>query len=234
MIQPNRPTAVLVFVVTLGFADGTAFAEQESELTDKKAQMSYSVGYQVGGELKDQNIDLDPEVLMKGIRDALLGAAPLMSDDEMRTTLVTLKQQLVARQEAEQRQTAKQNAQAGEAFLAENAKRSDVTVLPSGLQYQVLEKGSGAKPKPSDTVTVHYRGTLIDGTEFDSSFKRDEPTKLQLDRVIAGWSEALQLMSEGAKWKLFVPAQLAYGERGVGPIPPHSTLIFDVELIAVN
>jgi FKBP-type peptidyl-prolyl cis-trans isomerase FklB len=234
MIQPNRRTLSLLFLVTLGFAYRAAFAEQGSELKDKKEQVSYSVGYQVGGDLRNQDIDLDPEVLMKGIKDAFLGEAPLMTDDEMRTTLVTLKQDLVAKQEAEDRQTAEQNAREGEAFLSENAKRDGVTVLPSGLQYQVLVKGSGAKPKATDTVTVHYRGTLLDGTEFDSSFKRNEPAKLQLNRVIAGWSEALQLMSAGAKWKLFVPAQLAYGERGVGPIPPHSTLIFDVELIAVN
>lgn len=234
MIHPNRRTLSVLFLVASGFAYGAAFAEQGSELKDKKEQVSYSVGYQVGGDLRNQEIDLDLEVLVKGIKDALLGVAPLITANEMRTTLVTLKQDLVAKQEAEDRQTAEQNAREGEAFLSENAKRNGVTVLPSGLQYQVLVKGSGAKPKATDTVTVHYRGTLLDGTEFDSSFKRNEPTKLQLNRVIAGWSEALQLMSEGAKWKLFVPAQLAYGERGVGPIPPHSTLIFDVELIAVN
>ncbi|MFZ0254145.1 MAG: FKBP-type peptidyl-prolyl cis-trans isomerase [Gammaproteobacteria bacterium] len=233
MIQNRRIVAPL-FLVGLGLAYAVAVAGETPEIKDKKDQVSYSVGYQVGGDLKNQGIDFDPEVLIKGIQDALWGTAPVMTDDAMHSTLVTLKQELVAKQEAKEKQTAEENARQGEAFLAENAKRKGITVLPSGLQYQVLVKGSGPKPKATDTVTVHYRGTLIDGTEFDSSFKRNEPTKLQLDRVIAGWSEALQLMSEGAKWKLFVPAQLAYGERGVGPIPANSTLIFDVELIAVN
>lgn len=233
MIQNRRIVAPL-FLVGLGLAYAVAVAGETPEIKDKKDQVSYSVGYQVGGDLKNQGIDFDPEVLIKGIQDALWGTAPVMTDDAMHSTLVTLKQELVAKQEAKEKQTAEENARQGESFLAENAKRKGITVLPSGLQYQVLVKGSGPKPKATDTVTVHYRGTLIDGTEFDSSFKRNEPTKLQLDRVIAGWSEALQLMSEGAKWKLFVPAQLAYGERGVGPIPANSTLIFDVELIAVN
>jgi FKBP-type peptidyl-prolyl cis-trans isomerase FklB len=233
MIQ-NRRILAPSLLVGLGLACGVAFAGETPALKDKQDQVSYSVGYQVGGDLKNQGIDFDPEVLIKGIKDALLGAAPVMTPDAMHSTLVTLKQELVAKQEAEEKQTAEENAREGEAFLADNAKRDGVIVLPSGLQYQVLVKGSGAKPKATDTVTVHYRGTLIDGTEFDSSFKRNEPAKLQLDRVIAGWSEALQHMSEGAKWKLFVPAQLAYGARGVGPIPANSTLIFDVELIAVN
>lgn len=233
MIQ-NRRILAPSLLVGLGLASGVAFAGETPALKDKQDQVSYSVGYQVGGDLKNQGIDFDPEVLIKGIKDALLGAAPVMTPDAMHSTLVTLKQELVAKQEAEEKQTAEENAREGEAFLADNAKRDGVIVLPSGLQYQVLVKGSGPKPKATDTVTVHYRGTLIDGTEFDSSFKRNEPAKLQLDRVIAGWSEALQHMSEGAKWKLFVPAQLAYGARGVGPIPANSTLIFDVELIAVN
>nr|MBS0020516.1 FKBP-type peptidyl-prolyl cis-trans isomerase [Gammaproteobacteria bacterium] len=233
MIQ-NRRILAPSLLIGLGLAYGVAFAGETPALKDKQDQVSYSVGYQVGGDLKNQGIDFDPEVLIKGIKDALLGAAPVMTPDAMHSTLVTLKQELVAKQEAEQKQTAEENAREGEAFLADNAKRDGVIVLPSGLQYQVLVKGSGPKPKATDTVTVHYRGTLIDGTEFDSSFKRNEPAKLQLGRVIAGWSEALQHMSEGAKWKLFVPAQLAYGARGVGPIPANSTLIFDVELIAVN
>ena len=234
MNEKSRRLFSPLFLVGLGFVHGMAFAQQKSDLKDKQDQLSYSVGYQVGGDLKDQDIDFDPDVLLKGIKDGLLGAAPKMTPDDMNSALVTLKQELVAKQQAEQKQTAEENVRKGEAFLAENAKRNGVTVLPSGLQYQVLVKGLGAKPKATDTVTVHYRGTLIDGTEFDSSFKRNQPTRLQLNRVIAGWSEALQLMSEGSKWKLFVPAPLAYGEREVGPIPPNSTLIFDVELIDVN
>lgn len=232
MCKRSRKTATVLLLFGLG-ASSQALATDET-LKEDKDKASYSVGYKVGNDLKRQGIDFNPEALVKGINDALTGAAPRLHQEEMGRALGNLKEQMVAKQREEQAQTAKENLTVGKAFLAENGKKKDVVTLPSGLQYQIIVAGSGATPKANDSVTVHYRGTLIDGTEFDSSYQRNEPTKLQLDRVIPGWTEALQLMKEGAKWKLFVPPSLAYGERGVGPIPPNSTLLFEVELISVN
>jgi FKBP-type peptidyl-prolyl cis-trans isomerase len=158
----------------------------------------------------------------------------LLGQDEMNKTLIELKRKVVALQAQERAAARQKNLQAGEEFLAENAKRDGVVSLPSGLQYRVLEPGSGRQPAATDTVTVHYRGTLIDGTEFDSSYSRNKPATFRADRVIEGWREALQLMPEGAKWELFIPARLGYGERGAGKIQPDSTLIFEVQLIKVE
>ena len=153
----------------------------------------------------------------------------------MRNTLVGLKQRAASAEKAARQQTAHDSLNSGEAFLAENGKQKGVTTLPGGLQYKVITAGSGASPKRTDQVTVHYRGTLIDGTEFDSSYRRNQPATFRLDRVIPGWTEGLQLMQEGGKWQLFIPAKLAYGEKGSGArIPPNSALIFEVELIKVN
>ena len=158
-----------------------------------------------------------------------------MTQQEMNETLVDLKKKVVAEEQRQKTEAAGKNLQEGKAFLAENAKKKDVTTLPSGLQYKVIEKGSGASPKKTDSVTVHYKGTLIDGTEFDSSYARGKPATFRVDGVIAGWTEALQLMKPGAKWQLFIPANLAYGERGAGSrIGPNSALIFEVELIKGN
>jgi len=158
-----------------------------------------------------------------------------MTDEEMRNTLVSLKQRTSSDEQEAGQQPAQDNLAKGEAFLAENATREGVTTLPSGLQYKVIEAGSGPSPKRTDQVTVHYRGTLIDGTEFDSSYSRNKPATFRLDRVIPGWTEGLQLMQQGAKWQLYIPAGLAYGESGSGArIPPNSALVFDVELIKVN
>ena len=178
---------------------------------------------------------MNPDLLVKGVQDAMSGSEPLMTPQEMQKTLVDLKKKIVSAQQEEQKKAAEKNLAEGKRFLAENAKKKDVKTLPSGLQYKVLQAGSGAPPKKTDSVTVHYRGTLIDGTEFDSSHKRGKPATFQVDRVIAGWTEALQLMKPGAKWQLFLPPNLAYGERGAGPrIGPNSTLIFEVELVKVN
>jgi FKBP-type peptidyl-prolyl cis-trans isomerase len=157
-----------------------------------------------------------------------------MTREEMRSTLMELQKVIVAKQREERAKAGEKNLTEGQRFLAENAKKAGVKILPSGLQYKVIKEGSGVTPKQTDAVTVHYRGTLIDGTEFDSSFKRNKPATFRANRVIAGWTEALQLMKEGAKWQLFIPAALAYGKRGTRGIGPNSTLIFDVELISVQ
>jgi len=214
---------------------GAGFAADKPEVKGEKDKVSYSVGYQVGGDFKRQGVELNPDLLVKGVQDAMSGANPLLSQQEMNKILVDLKKKIVAEQQARQKDQAAKNLQEGEAFLAENGRKEGVVTLPSGLQYQVIKEGSGDSPKATDDVTVHYRGTLIDGTEFDSSYKRDKPATFRSDRVIAGWKEALPLMKEGAKWRLFIPAKLGYGERGAGSkIPPNATLIFEVELITVQ
>jgi FKBP-type peptidyl-prolyl cis-trans isomerase FklB len=213
---------------------GVSFAGDQVELKNENDKVNYSIGYQIGGDFQRQDVEIKPELIVKGIQDALSGTKPLLTSQEMRTALVDLKKRITAAQKEKNRQLADQNLAAGKAYLAENAKKEGVTTLPSGLQYKVIQEGSGATPKAGDTVTVHYRGSLIDGTEFDSSYKRGKPATFQADRVIAGWKEALQLMKPGAKWQLFIPGPLAYGERGAGTkIPPNSTLIFDVELISI-
>ena len=221
-------TAVGVVLLT-----GVCTADEKIELRTENDRINYSLGYQIGGDLKRQRVEINREALLQGIEDALSDATPLLDRTEMRATLVELKRQVVAAQREERAAAAKKNLAAGEAFLADNAKKKDVVSLPSGLQYRVIEAGSGRQPGADDTVTVHYRGTLIDGTEFDSSYSRNQPATLRLDRVVPGWSEALPLMQEGARWELFLPAKLAYGPRGAGKITPNSALIFEVELISV-
>jgi len=226
---------ICIIILCITLLAGICAAEDKLDLQDEKVKLSYSVGYQVGSDFKRQGIDISPAELLKGVQDALLaGNESQLSQEEMRTTLISLQKKIIAAQEQKMKARATKNLAAGTTYLAENAKQEGVKTLASGLQYKVLAEGSGANPKATDTVTVNYRGTLIDGTEFDSSYKRGQPATFRLDRVIPGWTEALQLMKEGAKWQLFIPADLAYGERSTGPIEPNSTLIFEVELLAIE
>jgi len=214
---------------------GVCAAQETPALENEKERINYSVGYQIGGDFERQGIELDREALIKGIEDALSEAKPLLTLQEMRSTLVELKKRIDATQKERLKEAAEENRAAGQAFLAENSKKEGVKTLPSGLQYRVLEEGEGSPPKATDTVTVHYRGTLINGTEFDSSYSRNEPATFRADRVIEGWKEALQMMKPGAKYALFIPPELAYGKRGAGSqIGPNSALIFEVELISVQ
>jgi FKBP-type peptidyl-prolyl cis-trans isomerase len=222
----------IVMSMTLFF--GVCSAGENLNLTDKKIRLSYSVGYQVGNDFLRQRKDINPDVLLKGVQDALADREPLMTHTEMRTTLINLQKAVAAAQEQEMLAQAEKNLEAGMAFLSENKKKEGVKILPSGLQYKVITKGAGMRPGEKDSVTVHYQGTLIDGTEFDSSYRRDKPATFRLERVIAGWTEALQLMKEGAKWQLFIPPKLGYGNKRTGSIEPNSTLIFYVELISVQ
>ncbi len=222
------------FIAT-GLLAGTAQAAEGLDLTDESVRIGYSIGYQIGGDFKRQGVQLNPEALVRGIKDATSEAKPLMSEQEMSQLLVDLKRKIVAAQQEELKKAAEKNLVEGEAFLAENGKKDGVKTLPSGLQYKVMKEGEGGSPKPADTVTVHYRGTLIDGTEFDSSYARNQPASFPVGRVIPGWTEALQLMNPGSRWQLFLPAKLAYGDRGAGSrIPPNSVLIFEVELLSVE
>jgi len=227
--------AIFRAILVVVFFSGICLAGDKPELQDEKEKINYSIGYQIGGDFKRQGVELDPDLLVKGIRDAAGGAEPRIPPQEMRKTLVDLKKKV----EADERKRRKENAgkyrAEGEAFLAANGNREGVVTLPSGLQYKVLAAGKGKSPDRTDNVTVHYRGTLVDGTEFDSSYKRNESATFGVDRVIAGWKEALPMMKEGAKWQLFVPSQLGYGEQGSGSkIPPNSALLFEVELISVG
>ena len=206
-------------------------AQENRVLNTQKNKMSYIIGMDIGSNLKKQSIDVDPNILAKGIKDALAGQKPLLSDQEIRETMAAHQSEMKAKQEA----LAKKNKEEGDAFLAGNKKKEGVKTLPSGLQYKVIKAGKGKKPKPDDSVTTQYRGTLIDGTEFDSSYKRGQPATFKVSGVIPGWTEALQLMEEGAKWQLFIPPNLAYGERGAGGvIGPSATLIFEIELISIQ
>lgn len=226
------PVAV---VLGMAFFSGICAAAEKPEVKGQKDKISYSVGYQVGGDFKKQGVELNPEMLVKGAQDALSGAKPLVSPQEMNKTLVDLKRKIVAEDKAKQAKIAEKNLNEGKAFQERNAKAEGVVTLPSGLQYKVLKEGTGTSPKANDNVTVHYRGTLIDGTEFDSSYKRNKPATLKVNRVLPGWQQALLLMKAGSKWQLVVPANLAYGARGAGPrIGPNSTLVFDFELISVQ
>jgi FKBP-type peptidyl-prolyl cis-trans isomerase FklB len=209
-------------------------AGENLDLKDKKARLSYSVGYQIGGDFLRQGKDINPNVLLKGIQDALASTEPLMTQKEMRTTLINLQKAVAAAQEKKMMAQAQKNLAEGLAFLEENEKKEGIKTLSNGLQYKIITEGSGKTPGETDTVMVHYRGILIDGTEFDSSYKRNKPATFRVDRVIAGWTKALQLMKEGAKWQLFIPPKLGYGNKRAGNIEPNSTLIFEVKLISVK
>jgi FKBP-type peptidyl-prolyl cis-trans isomerase FklB len=225
---------ILISAILAVLHSGVSIAAEIPKLKNEKEKVSYSIGYQVGSDFRRQGIDIDPDLLVRGIRDGISNNKPLMTAEEMRRTLFDLQKMAAATQKKQMEELAQTNLAKGKAFLKENANKDGITTLPSGLQYKVIRAGSGKMPKAGNTVTVNYRGTLIDGTEFDSSYKRNQPASFQLDSVIPGWTEGLQLMKEGAKWQLFIPPDLAYGERSTGKVGPNSTLIFDVELISVQ
>lgn len=202
----------------------------ELNLSTDETRVSYGIGRQLGGQLRDNPPPgASLEAIIAGITDAFSGQPSRVSETELTASFKVIRDIM----QAEAAAKAEAAAGAGLAFLAENAKRDGITTLASGLQYEVLNAGSGAKPSREDTVRTHYHGTLIDGTVFDSSYDRGQPAEFPVGGVIAGWTEALQLMNAGSKWRLYVPSELAYGAQGVGSIPPHSVLVFDVELLDV-
>lgn len=204
-------------------------------LTTDKEKASYALGLNIGRGLSKQPVDLDGAAVARGLKDALSGTKPLLTDEEAAADLAQLQDQVKKATEAKMQALAAENQKAGAAFLAENKTKEGVVTLPSGLQYKVLTPGTGPKPTATDTVVCQYKGTLLDGSEFDSSYKRGQPATFAVGRVIKGWTEALQLMPVGSKWQIFIPADLAYGERGAGNvIPPNATLIFEVELVSIQ
>jgi FKBP-type peptidyl-prolyl cis-trans isomerase FklB len=227
--------AILTTFTIVLLAIGCTAADKTPKLETLMDKVSYSIGLNIGKDFKAQNIEVNPELLARGIKDAISDTKPLLTDEEIQEAIGSFQQERMAEAEEMAKAAGEKNRQEGESFLLENAKKEGVVTLPSGLQYKVIEEGTGKSPEPGDQVTVHYRGTLVDGTEFDSSYERGEPVTFPVGGVIPGWTEALQLMKEGAKWQLFIPPSLAYGEKGAGQvIGPNSTLIFDVELISIQ
>jgi FKBP-type peptidyl-prolyl cis-trans isomerase FklB len=230
----NQMKSYLITTLALGLLVSSATAQDKPDLTTPKQKTSYALGVNIGSNLKAQDLDLDATALAAGVSDALNGK-PAMSQEEVHATLTAFQQEVMTKMQAKEKVEGEQNLKAGEAFLAENAKKEGVKTTASGLQYKILKEGDGPTPKATDTVKVNYKGTLIDGTVFDSSYDRGEPATFPVNEVIPGWTEALQMMKVGSKWQLFVPAKLAYGEHSPSPkIGPNSTLIFDVELLGIE
>jgi FKBP-type peptidyl-prolyl cis-trans isomerase FklB len=230
MMQRVR-TALVISASLLLAPAGSVHAEGPLKLDNETARINYSLGYQIGGDFKRQGVEIDSAAIVEGLKDALSGDEPMMSQEEMNNTLMKLKRKVVAEQRRTQRENELQYLAAGKEFMQENAAKPGVKTTKSGLQYRIIEAGMGKTPKPTDQVTVNYRGTLTNGNEFDSSYERGEPATFRLDGVIPGWTEGLQLIREGGRIQLVIPPELAYAGRG--PLA-HRTLIFDVELISVN
>lgn len=204
-------------------------------LTNEADKISYSIGVDIGQSFRKQNIQINSDLFMTGLKDGQSDKQSLLSKEEIYQTLVNLQNRLAQQQAETTAQQAKDNLAKGEAFLAKNKTATGIKTTASGLQYRVIKEGKGTTPKPGDIVTTHYRGHLIDGTEFDSSYKRNEPATFTVNAVIPGWTEALQLMTPGSKFELFIPSNLAYGSQGIGRIiGPNETLIFEIELLSVK
>jgi len=223
-----KATVLTLVAVTTAL---TVFAEDKPpQLKDLKDKASYAVGLNVGFNMKRQNVDLNQDAFNAGMKDALSGRKPLLTEQEVRETMIAFEKDM----QDKRSQLAQKNSGQSQKFMLDNKGKEGVKTTASGLQYKVVKEGNGAQPKSSDTVTVNYRGTLTDGTEFDSSYKRGQPASFPVSGVIKGWTEALQLMKVGSKYQLFIPPDLAYGQTGQGSIPPNAVLIFEVELLDVK
>jgi FKBP-type peptidyl-prolyl cis-trans isomerase FklB len=229
-------TAVLItgfFALQAGAQDKKV--EAKTDAKPDKEKISYAIGMNIGNSIKRQSIDVDVDTMAKAVKDVIAGNPTTMTEQEAQQTMMEMNNQLRAKREEERKQLGEKNKKEGETFLAENAKKPDVKTTASGLQYKVITEGKGETPKSSDTVITHYRGRLIDGTEFDSSYKRNQPFEVTMSGgVIPGWIEALKLMPVGSKWEVYIPSNLAYGESGRGNIPPNATLIFELEVIGIK
>lgn len=226
----------LVAAAVMGLAiSATHAAANAPSLTSELDKLSYSIGIDIGKNFKRQGIEVNSEVMAKGMQDGMSGDKSLLTDQQMKDVLNNFQKQLMAKRTAELNQKAEKNKEKGEAFLKENKKKEGVVALPSGLQYKIVTAGTGDKPSKKDTVTVEYTGKLLDGQVFDSTEKTGKPATFKLSQVIPGWTEALQLMPAGSTWEIYVPADLAYGSRSVGgPIGPNETLIFNIHLMSVK
>lgn len=235
---PKSPAAKAPAAKTGSATDAKAPAAKDQStttLSTPKDKLSYAIGLNIGRSLQKDDIAVDPEIVAQGFQDVLSGGKTLLTDEEAKAAIVALQADLRKKQEESMKAAGDVNKKQGDAFLAANKAKEGVVTLPSGLQYKIVTPGTGPKPAATDTVVCNYRGTLIDGTEFDSSYKRGQPATFPVGQVIPGWTEALQLMPVGSKWQLFIPADLAYGERSPSPvIGVNSTLIFDIELLSIQ
>jgi FKBP-type peptidyl-prolyl cis-trans isomerase len=213
---------------------GNQLIAAETALSSEQDKVSYSIGMDIGHSFRVQNLAITSKLFNQGFNDAVAGKKTLLSDEEAKAVLVSFQQKMLQEREQQNKISGAENLKKGQAFLDENKKRKEIVTLASGLQYRVIKQGTGANPTLADVVKTHYRGTLIDGTEFDSSYKRGEPATFPVQGVIPGWTEALQQMTPGTKWELFIPAGLAYGEQGAGKvIGPNETLVFEIELLDI-
>jgi FKBP-type peptidyl-prolyl cis-trans isomerase FklB len=216
-------------------ASGAGKTQAPLALKTQKDKFSYALGMNLGANLHKQSVPVDPNIMARGLKDALAGGKTLLTEEEARAAITTVQNDMREKQQAKMQAAGGANKKEGEAFLADNKSKEGVIALPSGLQYKVLKEGNGPKPTATDSVVCNYRGTLINGTEFDSSTKHGGPATFPVNGVIKGWTEALQLMPVGSKWQLFVPSDLAYADRGAGgDIGPNATLIFEVELVSIQ
>ncbi|MEN3371030.1 MAG: FKBP-type peptidyl-prolyl cis-trans isomerase FklB [Verrucomicrobiota bacterium] len=224
----------LIICLAAFYAASTGLAQDKAQLKDQKDKASYSIGHDIGTTFKKQNIEVNLDALVAGLKDAISGRAPALTKEERDKTLEVFQKEMMEKQVAASKEAATKNAAEGEKFLAENKKKDGIKTTASGLQYKVLKEGTGPMPKDTDTVMTNYKGTLIDGTEFDSSEKHGGPATFRVTGVIKGWTEALQLMKTGSKYQIFVPSNLAYGEKARSQeIGPNSTLIFELELLSI-
>jgi FKBP-type peptidyl-prolyl cis-trans isomerase FklB len=228
----NKRVLIVSWCIVL--AASTVFGQGKIELKTENDKLSYALGASMARNLKQYEVDLNMDLYIKGMKDVFTGSKELLTEKEIASIIAKTQENVKAKMQDKAMAQLEKNKKDGEEFLAQNKKKKGVKTLPSGLQYKVITEGKGKSPKETDQVTVNYRGKLIDGTEFDSSYKRGEPATFAVNGVIKGWTEALQLMKEGSKWELFIPANLAYAERAAPGIPPNSTLIFEVELIKIG
>jgi FKBP-type peptidyl-prolyl cis-trans isomerase FklB len=225
---------LIAVALVLSLFGGAVLAQKKEAPKTQKEKVSYSIGVNIGKNMKMQGLEIEQGFLTQGLKDGLNSAKTMMSDKDMDATMKAFQQEMMTKMQAKQKVEGEKNKKAGEAFLAANKKKDGVITLPSGLQYKILKTGNGPIPTASQTVKCHYRGTFVDGTEFESSYK-GEPAEFPVGQVIKGWVEALQLMPVGSKWQLYIPSDLAYGPNGQGPkIGPNATLIFDIELLSIK
>lgn len=234
-VMPLKMALIVMAFMVLVLPAVPGLAEEEPVLKTERERVNYAIGVNMIGNFKQQGIDIDLEMVMQGMKDALSGGKLLLTDEELRKSIMVYQAEMRLKQAKIRIATSETNRKEGEAFLAENRKKEGVVALPSGLQYRILKTGNGTKPADADTVECRYRGTLVNGVEFDSSNRAGNPSVFKISDIIPGWREALKLMPVGSTWQLFIPPQLAYGERGAGiSIGPNATLIYEVELIAIK
>ncbi len=230
-----RMTMIWIMVPAIAFVTAQAGATETLQLKTQKDKISYVIGVDLARNFKQLGVDVDMDVFVQGMKNGMAGEKLLMTEDDIRTTRTAYMEDLKQKQAIAMKAAAEENKKKGDAFLAENKKKKGVVTLPSGLQYKIIKAGAGKKPAETDTVECGYRGTLIDGKEFDSSYRTGQNAMFKVSTVIAGWKEALKLMPVGSKWQVFIPPELAYGPMGAGrDIGPNSTIIFEIELIAIK